>query len=180
MLDGPVLLMTAIYSELLLLEFTCKTRTGRDLQQGVLLGDSGYPCRPFLLTPYRQPEDRKELRFNRSHISTRSTIERTFGIWKKRFNVQHSEVNFFKFIYKLEFAVIVTITKHPCILFALSPWPNRSWVKIIVLLHAPRIPAVHKPYFVEIRPVVSVGDRVNDRWMKVITISPLFLRNVWG
>ena len=58
----------------------------------VLLGDSGYPCRPFLLTSYRQPVEIKEQRFNSSHVSTRSTIERTFGIWKKRFNLMHSGV----------------------------------------------------------------------------------------
>ena len=64
----------------------------RGINQGVLLGDSGYPCRPFLLTPYRQPVEIKEQRFNISHVSTRSKIERTFAIWKKRFNLMHSEV----------------------------------------------------------------------------------------
>lgn len=63
--------------------------------QGVLLGDSGYPCRQFLLTPYRQPAaGRGQARFNRRHCSTRSTIERTFGIWKKRFHILGSEVQF--------------------------------------------------------------------------------------
>ncbi|CAG2238736.1 HARBI1 [Mytilus edulis] len=61
--------------------------------QGVLLGDSGYPCRQFLRTPYRQPAaGRGQARFNRRHCSTRSTIERTFGIWKKRFHILGSEI----------------------------------------------------------------------------------------
>lgn len=67
----------------------------RGIGQGVLLGDSGYPCRQFLLTPYRQPAaGRGQARFNRRHCSTRSTIERTFGIWKKRFHILGSEVQF--------------------------------------------------------------------------------------
>ncbi|CAG2192393.1 HARBI1 [Mytilus edulis] len=47
---------------------------------------------PFLLTPHRQPANRMQERFNRSHCSTRSTVERVFGIWKKRFHVLGSEI----------------------------------------------------------------------------------------
>jgi hypothetical protein len=41
------------------------------------------PCRPFLLTPYRQPVEIKEQRFNISHVSTRSTIETIWNLEEK-------------------------------------------------------------------------------------------------
>lgn len=60
------------------------------LQQGnyrgmYLLGDSGYPCREYLLTPILEPRTEKERNFNASHIRTRNCVERAFGVLKRRF-----------------------------------------------------------------------------------------------
>lgn len=52
---------------------------------GHLLGDSGYPCRTYLLTPLQAPAGPKEEAYNTSHIRTRNTIERAFGVLKKMF-----------------------------------------------------------------------------------------------
>nr|XP_021195845.1 putative nuclease HARBI1 isoform X1 [Helicoverpa armigera] len=53
---------------------------------GKLVGDSGYPTLPFMLTPIRPtPEDPPQIRYNRAQIKTRNIVERTFGIWKRRF-----------------------------------------------------------------------------------------------
>ncbi|XP_064475769.1 putative nuclease HARBI1 [Ornithodoros turicata] len=52
---------------------------------GILLGDKGYPCSPFLLTPLSNPRTPPERRYNTSHIKTRNSVERTFGVWKRRF-----------------------------------------------------------------------------------------------
>ena len=50
----------------------------------VLLADSGYPLRDWILTPFPDP-DPDQARYNRSHIQTINSVERAFGLWKKRF-----------------------------------------------------------------------------------------------
>ncbi|KAH7935759.1 putative nuclease HARBI1 [Rhipicephalus sanguineus] len=53
---------------------------------GLLLSDAGYPCLSFLMTPTADaPPDSPESRYQAAHIRTRNTIERAFGVWKRRF-----------------------------------------------------------------------------------------------
>jgi len=52
---------------------------------GILLGDSGYACRRYLLTPVLRPQDEHTRRYNRAQIRSRNVIERCFGILKHRF-----------------------------------------------------------------------------------------------
>ena len=63
-----------------------------NFENGVLIGDSGYACLPYLMTPYPEPGNPPQRRFNRALRITRSIIERTFGILKRRFHILHSEV----------------------------------------------------------------------------------------
>lgn len=49
------------------------------------MGDNGYACRPYLLTPLLQPQNEQEARYNRAHKHTRNVVERIFGKWKRRF-----------------------------------------------------------------------------------------------
>lgn len=54
---------------------------------GLLLGDAGYPVKSYLMTPLDNPESREEHLYNEAHIRTRNTVERLFGVWKRRFPI---------------------------------------------------------------------------------------------
>lgn len=67
-----------------LLRMKCENR---EFGQGLLLGDGGYPVRSYLITPLNNPSERAENLFNEAQIRSRNVVERTFGIWKRRFPV---------------------------------------------------------------------------------------------
>lgn len=53
----------------------------------VIVGDNGYAVRKYLITPLANPQSPAENLFNESQIRTRNVIERTFGVWKRRFPI---------------------------------------------------------------------------------------------
>ncbi|WAR13102.1 HARB1-like protein, partial [Mya arenaria] len=52
---------------------------------GHLLGDSGYPLKRFLMTPYLHPGSPAEERFNKAQKGAELVVERSFGVLKSRF-----------------------------------------------------------------------------------------------
>ena len=68
------------------------TATINSLDDGVILGNSSYACSPFLMTPYANPEIPQQEAYNSAHTKTRVVIEQTYGRWKRRFHVLHSEI----------------------------------------------------------------------------------------
>ncbi|KAK5643421.1 hypothetical protein RI129_007266 [Pyrocoelia pectoralis] len=56
----------------------------QNIYSGVLLGDSAYPLRRYLLTPLLQTNNAAEQLYNENHIRTRGRVEKLFGIWKRR------------------------------------------------------------------------------------------------
>ena len=61
---------------------------------GYLLGDKGYPCYKYLLTPVRHPTTESERRYNHAHCRTRCVVERTIGVLKKRFPCLTNRLNY--------------------------------------------------------------------------------------
>ncbi|XP_066600761.1 putative nuclease HARBI1 [Prorops nasuta] len=62
----------------------------------ILLGDSGYPNLPYLLTPLNNSRTRGDVLYNEAHIRTRCMVERCFGILGKKFPILTMGSRFWK------------------------------------------------------------------------------------
>lgn len=54
---------------------------------GLILGDSGYPNKKYIMTPLLNPHNPEECLYNESQIRTRCCVERSYGVWKRRFPI---------------------------------------------------------------------------------------------
>lgn len=64
---------------------------------GFVLGDSAYPLKMWLLTPYiNTNNDQAKERYNRCHSSTRQAIERCNGVLKRRFHCLKETLRYVK------------------------------------------------------------------------------------
>ncbi len=64
----------------------------RQEHRGVLIGDSGYSSKNWLMIPYLNPANDPQRRYNRALKRTRCIVECTIGIWKRRFHCLHDEL----------------------------------------------------------------------------------------
>lgn len=56
----------------------------------VILGDSAFPLRRWLLTPYLNPQNDQQQHFNNALSRGRVKVENTFGLWKRRFAINQT------------------------------------------------------------------------------------------
>ena len=66
-------------------ECALKERLEEGAFPGYILGDPGYACLRYLMTPVQNPRTDAEINYNRAQRKTRNIIERMFGTWKRRF-----------------------------------------------------------------------------------------------
>ncbi|KAI4455517.1 hypothetical protein MML48_9g00004453 [Holotrichia oblita] len=59
----------------------------RNFGKYLLIGDSGYSVQPYLMTKLQQTRTAAENLYNESIIRTRNTVERQYGVWKRRFPI---------------------------------------------------------------------------------------------
>ncbi|TDH12204.1 hypothetical protein EPR50_G00070130 [Perca flavescens] len=68
---------------------TISQRLSQGEFSGVVLGDKGYACEMFLLTPLADPQTAAQQAYNLAHARTRARIEMAFGLLKSRFQCLH-------------------------------------------------------------------------------------------
>lgn len=76
----------------------------------VIVADSGYPNKNFIMTPLLNPNKPEEILYNESQIRTRSCVERSYCVWKRRFPILSLGVRLnFK---KVEGIIVATAVLH--------------------------------------------------------------------
>lgn len=89
---------------------------------GYILGDSGYRCTSWLMTPLLNPATPAERRYNNAHKGTRVLVEQSIGRWKRRFHVLHSENRM-----KDPESTCKVIAQQPYYTTSLSIAKNKTW-----------------------------------------------------
>ena len=76
----------------------------------LIIADSGYPNKPYLLTPLANPSSREEHLYNESLIRTRNCVERSYGVWKRRFPILSTGIRLH--LNKVQSIIVATAVLH--------------------------------------------------------------------
>ncbi|KAK3751447.1 hypothetical protein RRG08_051172 [Elysia crispata] len=60
--------------------------------KGLVLGDSAYPLRTWLMTPIQAPANPQQEAFYAAHARTRVSVEHCIGVLKRRWHCLHTEL----------------------------------------------------------------------------------------
>lgn len=101
----------------------------------LLVGDSGYAIKKYLITPLRNPTTPAEQLFNESQIRTRNPIERCYGVWKRRFPILAYGIRLK--MEKVEAVVIAAAVLHniACHMNDTLPLPQDVDLENVINLH---------------------------------------------
>lgn len=88
----------------------------RPFDEAVLLADSAYPLKNWLMTPYRGAEEGLQGRFNTAHRKTRLLVEQAFGVVKKRFYILATGIRFRKMKNASQIIIACFVLHNLCIL----------------------------------------------------------------
>ncbi|KAK5646025.1 hypothetical protein RI129_004489 [Pyrocoelia pectoralis] len=106
----------------------------------LIVGDSGYGIKNYLITPLANPHTPAEQLFNEAQIRTRNPIERCFGVWKRRFPILSLGIR--QNIRKIERIIITTAILHniACLMRDQLPQVNDEEEAAIVITNNVEIP----------------------------------------
>lgn len=65
----------------------CHRLESAEFGNGIIIADKGYENNERLITPLTSVNSEAESLFNESLIRTRNTVERSYGVWKRRFPI---------------------------------------------------------------------------------------------
>lgn len=82
----------------------------KEFGANVLVGDSGYAVKSYMITPLANPSTAAENLFNEAQIRTRNPIERCFGVVKRRFPILSLGIRLK--LEKVEAIVVATAVLH--------------------------------------------------------------------
>jgi len=77
----------------------------------VLVADSGYAVQRYVITPLLNPLTHVETLFNESQIRTRNPVERSYGVWKRRFPILSLGINI-KNLNTVQAIIVATAVLH--------------------------------------------------------------------